>query len=144
MKRLRDDANEEVSSPLQQEAESVSAVGCVSSASGIAESGVEKQLLADLVLARDALDKMKQLLSSRIRHDAAAGEQARLRAESEALHAENRRLRKALAAARNREAQTRRVLARLERVLQVKRSLWRPETLVNFFCKKKKKKGTWS
>ena len=77
----------------------------------------ERQLLGDLVLARDALEKMKQVLSSRIRYDTSTT----LSSKSDdirRLEKENQQLRRALAVARNQHEQTQRWTARLETVLQ--------------------------
>ncbi len=76
----------------------------------------EQQLLADLVLARDALEKMKQVLSSRIRYDTSTTLSSKSD-EVKRLEKENGRLRQALAVARNQHDQTQRWMARFEAVL---------------------------
>jgi hypothetical protein len=78
------------------------------------QTAMEKQLLADLVLARDALEKMKQVLSSRIRYDSSSSNSKKLEKEVEELQRENATLRRVLASARNREAQAERFASRLE------------------------------
>lgn len=58
MKRLRDACLEEGDAGQEKDHEEAVAVIPVDASS--AQTPVEKQLLADLVLARDALEKMKQ------------------------------------------------------------------------------------
>lgn len=77
----------------------------------------EKKLLADLVLARDALQAMKDMVSRGVRYDAASASRAVLEEEVSMLKRENDRLRISLAELRMMLERREKGLSRLEKAL---------------------------